>query len=114
MFFGNISPVSHLSKKDFTAESQRTQRKKFFRIPETGILKKLTSIDKYISVFARFVPMGRVSLRGRACRIVFSPFSGEKTINKTQRPLCLKRGKRTGGEFLMLNGIKENQVLMSL
>jgi len=34
-----------LVQNDFTAESQRTQRKTFFRIPEREILKKLTSIE---------------------------------------------------------------------
>jgi len=33
------------------------QRKKFFRIPERGILKKPTSIEKCVSVFAGSVPV---------------------------------------------------------
>jgi hypothetical protein len=57
----------HLPKNDFTTESRRAQRKTFFRIPERGILKKLTSIEKSIYIFAH-----------RAFWIVFPPGPGKR------------------------------------
>jgi hypothetical protein len=78
-----------LSKNDFTAEAQRTQRKKFFRIPEKGILKKLTSIEKCISVFARPVPMGCVT-SGEGFLDCLFPLLREKD-NKKLSVLCASR-----------------------